>query len=148
MRVFVGLVAADIAIGLGYLARARWPATTRSRHALQDVVSELVGVSGPVAVGLGRRAVTCYHLLTSALGLFTLIVTVYLFLRSAQPRARLAAADAARIRELLGKHGDRDSLGYFALRDDKSVIWSPSGKSCVCYRVRVRRDARGRRSAR
>ena len=29
----------------------------------------------------------------------------------------------------------RDSLGYFALRDDKSVIWSPTGKSCICYRV-------------
>ena len=25
--------------------------------------------------------------------------------------------------------------GYFALRDDKSVIWSPSGKAGICYRV-------------
>src|SRR6185503_860439 len=49
--------------------------------------------------------------------------------------ARLARADADRIRELLGKQGDRDSLGYFALRDDKSVIWSPTGKAAVCYRV-------------
>ena len=70
-----------------------------------------------------------YHLLTSALGVFTLVVTIYLFLRSAQPRARLGAADAAKIRELLDRYGDRDSLGYFALRDDKSVIWSPSGKA-------------------
>ena len=60
---------------------------------------------------------------------------MYLFLRPAEPRARLGAADAARVRELLVKHGDRDSLGYFALRDDKSVIWSPTGKACVCYRV-------------
>ena len=58
-----------------------------------------------------------------------------MFLRSAQPRARLAAADAVKIRALLDQHGDRDSLGYFALRDDKSVIWSPSGKAGVCYRV-------------
>jgi lysyl-tRNA synthetase, class II len=63
------------------------------------------------------------------------LVTLYLFLRSAQPRARFAPADRQRIRELLDRHGDRDSLGYFALRDDKSVIWSPSGKSGVCYRV-------------
>jgi len=62
-------------------------------------------------------------------------VTVYLFFRSAHPRARLAAVDAVKIRELLAKHGDRDSLGYFALRDDKSVIWSPSGKAGICYRV-------------
>ena len=36
---------------------------------------------------------------------------------------------------MLARQGDRDSLGYFALRNDKNVIWSPSGKSCVCYRV-------------
>jgi lysyl-tRNA synthetase class 2 len=69
------------------------------------------------------------------LGIFTLIVTAYLFLRPAEPRARLARADADRVRELLAKHGDRDSLGYFALRHDKSVIWSPTGKACICYRV-------------
>ena len=63
------------------------------------------------------------------------MVAAYLFLRPAEPRARLGAADAERVRELLAKHGDRDSLGYFALRDDKSVIWSPTGKACVCYRV-------------
>ena len=39
------------------------------------------------------------------------------------------------MRELLARQGDRDSLGYFALRDDKSVIWSPTGKACIGYRV-------------
>jgi lysyl-tRNA synthetase, class II len=67
--------------------------------------------------------------------LLTLIVTTYLFLRPAEPRAMLGAADAERIRQLLARHGRRDSLGYFALRRDKSVIWSPTGKACVCYRV-------------
>ena len=33
------------------------------------------------------------------------------------------------------RHGDRDSLGYFALRRDKSVVFSPSGKAAVSYRV-------------
>ena len=56
---------------------------------LQDVVYELVGVYGPVQWASDARG-DLYHLLTSALGLFTLVVTVYLFLRPAQPRARLA----------------------------------------------------------
>ena len=30
--------------------------------------------------------------------------------------------------------GARDSLGFFALRRDKSVLWSESGKSCLAYR--------------
>jgi lysyl-tRNA synthetase, class II len=76
-----------------------------------------------------------FNLLTTALGVFTLVVAAYLFLRPAEPRARLGVNDEERVRELLGKYGDRDSLGYFALRNDKSVIWSATGKACICYRV-------------
>jgi lysyl-tRNA synthetase class 2 len=132
--VFVGLVVIDFAIGLGYLAVGPLAGAYSFTQRLQDVLYELVGVYGPVQWASDPRS-DLYHLLTSALGLFTIVVTVYLFFLSARPRARLAAADAVRIRELLDKHGDRDSLGYFALRDDKSVIWSPSGKSGICYRV-------------
>ena len=134
LGVFIGLVAADLAIGLGYLAVGpladNYSLTTR----VQDVVYELVGVYGPIAWESEGRG-DLYHLLTSVLGLFTLVVTVYLFLRPARQRARLSQGDMAAIRGLLAKHGDRDSLGYFALRNDKNVIWSPSGKACVCYRV-------------
>jgi lysyl-tRNA synthetase class 2 len=133
--VFVGLVAMDFAIGLGYLAIGPLDGTYTVTQRVQDVLYELVGVYGPVVQWANDQRGDLYHVLTSALGAFTLIVTIYLFLRSARPRARLAAADAVKIRELLAKHGDRDSLGYFALRDDKSVIWSPSGKAGICYRV-------------
>jgi lysyl-tRNA synthetase class 2 len=132
--VFVGLVVIDFAIGLGYLAVGPLAGVYSFTQRLRDVLYELVGVYGPVQWASDPRS-DLYHLLTSALGLFTIVVTVYVFFLSARPRARLAAADAVRIRELLDKHGDRDSLGYFALRDDKSVIWSPSGKSGICYRV-------------
>ena len=131
---FVGLVAMDFAIGLGYLALGPLDGTWSVTQRLQDVLYELVGVYGPVEWASDSRG-DLYHLLTSGLGAFTLIVTVYLFFLSERPRARLAAVDAVKIRELLAKHGDRDSLGYFALRDDKSVIWSPSGKAGICYRV-------------
>jgi lysyl-tRNA synthetase, class II len=134
LRVFGILAVADLAIGLGYLAVGPLAGSYSFPERVQDVVYELVGVYGPVGWASDSRG-DLYHLLTSALGLFTLVVTVYLFLRPAQPRARLGAADATRIRELLARQGDRDSLGYFALRNDKNVIWSPSGKSCVCYRV-------------
>jgi lysyl-tRNA synthetase class 2 len=43
--------------------------------------------------------------------------------------------DEAHLRALLERHGDGDSLGYFALRRDKSVVWSASGKAAVTYRV-------------
>jgi lysyl-tRNA synthetase class 2 len=134
LRVFVLLVVADVAIGLGYLAVGPLASDYSLFQRLQDVVYELVGIYGPVQWASDARS-DLYHILTSSLGLFTLVVTTYLLLRSAQPWARMGPADRQRIRELLDKHGDRDSLGYFALRDDKSVIWSPSGKAGVCYRV-------------
>src|ERR1700727_1836234 len=134
LNVFVVLIVADVAIGLGYLSVGPLAGNYSFFQRLQDVVYELVGVYGPVQWASDARG-DLYHLLTSVLGLFTLVVTIYLLLRSAKPRARLAPADRERVKDLLDRYGDRDSLGYFALRDDKSVMWSPSGKAGVCYRV-------------
>jgi lysyl-tRNA synthetase class 2 len=91
-------------------------------------------VSGPVHFVPEKRS-DLFSLLTGTLGLFTLIVTAYLFFRPARPAGRLGQQDSERVRDLLRKHGDRDSLGYFTLRSDKSIIWSPTGKSCIGYRV-------------
>src|SRR6202522_1489310 len=132
---FGWLVVADVVIGLSYISFARGLESDYSLwQRVQEVIYGLVGVSGEVSWYIPGRE-NAFNYLTSALGLFTVVVTVYLFLRPAEPRARLSGADAGRVRELLDKHGDRDSLGYFALRDDKSVIWSPTGKACICYRV-------------
>jgi lysyl-tRNA synthetase class 2 len=129
------LIAADIDIGLTYMLLARGLAHDYSvwQRTVQ-VLYGLVGVSGPVRFVPDSRG-DLFNLLTTALGLFTLLVTGYLFLRSARPKSRLTGHDDQQIRELLGRHGSRDSLGYFALRDDKSVIWSATGKSCIGYRV-------------
>ncbi len=132
--VFLGLAVADVAIGLGYLAAGRLNGSYSLLDRVQDVVTEVIGISGPITFVSDGRS-DSYHVLTSVLGLFTVVVTLYVFLRPAEPKARLSAADADRIRTLLDRHGDRDSLGYFALRTDKSVIWSPTGKACVGYRV-------------
>jgi lysyl-tRNA synthetase class 2 len=132
---FGGLIVADVVIGLTYILLARGLAEDYSfGQRVQEVIYGLVGVSGPVLWAPETRG-DLFNIMTSALGIFTLLVTAYLFLRPAEPRARLSPADADRVRDLLAKQGDRDSLGYFALRNDKSVIWSPTGKACVCYRV-------------
>ncbi len=70
-----------------------------------------------------------------ALGLLTAVTTIYLAFRPEHPAARLTEDDEARLRVLLEKHGGRDSLGHFALRRDKAVVFSPSGKAAVTYRV-------------
>jgi lysyl-tRNA synthetase class 2 len=133
--VFGCLVAADVAIGLSYMLLTHGLARDYSLwQRVVEVVYGLAGVSGPVQFQPERRG-DLFNLLTTALGLFTVLVSGYLFLRSARPGSRHSEADEQRIRELLRRYGERDSLGYFTLRDDKSVIWSASGKSCIGYRV-------------
>jgi lysyl-tRNA synthetase, class II len=135
LYVFGWLVVADVAIGLGYILLARGLARDYSfPQRLQHVLYGLVGFSGPVQFVPESRS-DVFNLLTSGLGLVTLVITIYLFLRPAEPKARLSAQDDARIRGLLTRYGERDSLGYFALRNDKNVVWSPTGKSCIGYRV-------------
>ncbi|WP_326791794.1 phosphatidylglycerol lysyltransferase domain-containing protein [Streptomyces sp. NBC_00841] len=65
----------------------------------------------------------------------TFLLVLYACFRAPRGRDLLGEADEKRLRELLAKHGERDSLGYFALRRDKAVICSPSGKAAVTYRV-------------
>jgi lysyl-tRNA synthetase, class II len=129
------LAVADIVIGLVYLSASHGLAGNYTfDQRVYSTVMELIGFSGPVQFVSETRA-DLFNFLTGALGLFTLVVVGFLFLRPARPAGRLRPPDAQAIRTLLDKHGERDSLGYFALRNDKNVIWSPTGKSCVCYRV-------------
>ncbi len=128
------LVIADIVIALGYIRLSRGSASYSLMQQVQDVGYELVGISSPIRF-LNEGRTDTFHLMTSALGLLTLLTAAYLFFKPAKPVARLSARDDERIRELLTTYGERDSLGYFALRHDKSVIWSPTGKSCIGYRV-------------
>ncbi|MBO0823676.1 MAG: DUF2156 domain-containing protein [Actinobacteria bacterium] len=129
------LVAADLVIGLAALRIIGGLLGSYSfSQRVYSVVLNMVGFSGPVRFVSEGRA-DHFGFVTGGLGLLTLLLAIYLFLRPAAPPARLLSTDASRIRDLLSKHGEQDSLGYFALRNDKSVLWSPSGKSCIGYRV-------------
>ncbi|MET7600802.1 phosphatidylglycerol lysyltransferase domain-containing protein [Streptomyces sp. NPDC004082] len=70
-------------------------------------------------------------------GFSTLLVLAVLYaaFRSRRAVDPLTEDDEKRLRALLDRHGERDSLGYFALRREKSVVWSPTGKAAVAYRV-------------
>jgi lysyl-tRNA synthetase class 2 len=135
LRVLPALLAVDAAIGLAFIALSRGLAGQYGfGQRLQSVAFGLAGVSGPVRF-LAQDRGDLFAATTGGLGLFTVVVTAYLFLRPPQPGSRLTEGDAGRIRDLLARHGARDSLGYLAQRRDKNVIWSPTGKSCICYRV-------------
>ncbi|MGK5640553.1 bifunctional lysylphosphatidylglycerol synthetase/lysine--tRNA ligase LysX [Streptomyces sp. URMC 126] len=70
--------------------------------------------------------------LFGALALLNATMTLF---RSQRLEAALHGDEEPRIRALLARYGGRDSLGYFATRRDKAVVFSPSGKAAVTYRV-------------
>ncbi|GFE17428.1 membrane protein [Streptomyces glebosus] len=71
----------------------------------------------------------------NVLSTLLLVAVLWAAFRSVRSTEALTADGEERLRALLARHGDRDSLGYFALRRDKSVLFSPSGKAAVTYRV-------------
>jgi lysyl-tRNA synthetase class 2 len=130
------LVVADVLIGLAYLALSRngLVGNYSPWDRIHTVVANLVGFSGPVLFK-SSTSTDHFNFFTSGLGVFTIAVAVLLLFRPARRASRMSGGDQKGIRQLLAKTGAQDSLGYFALRNDKNVIWSPSGKACVAYRV-------------
>ncbi|MFF2040235.1 phosphatidylglycerol lysyltransferase domain-containing protein [Kitasatospora sp. NPDC058170] len=101
---------------------------------LEHVGYGLFGFEGPVHYTSDRMGDLVGYLL-GAMGLITAFTTAYLALRPEKPKPELTAEDEEKVRALLARHGERDSLGYFALRRDKSVLFSPTGKAAISYRV-------------
>jgi lysyl-tRNA synthetase class 2 len=99
---------------------------------LSHVFLGFIGVSGSVVFQTDRPNDVLAALLL-ALGLMTSLTTVYFVLRAPRPQPHLTTDDDRRMRELLERFPD--SLGYFNLRTDKSVVWSKSGKAALAYRV-------------
>ncbi|MGW0613392.1 phosphatidylglycerol lysyltransferase domain-containing protein [Streptomyces sp. NPDC002788] len=100
---------------------------------ITHVIYGLFGFEGPVDYRGDASWTVAFSL--GALGLLTAVTTIYLAFRPEHPAAHLTEEDEAKLRALLERHGGRDSLGHFALRRDKAVVFSPSGKAAVTYRV-------------
>ncbi|GAA4634637.1 bifunctional lysylphosphatidylglycerol synthetase/lysine--tRNA ligase LysX [Actinoallomurus vinaceus] len=64
-----------------------------------------------------------------------LIITVWALFRPGQRLAVLTPDEELPARALLAEWGEQDSLGYFALRRDKDIIFSPNGRAAISYRV-------------
>lgn len=136
VRVFGQLVLAGFLINLALL-------TAASRAVLEPLdlpgraahsALALVGVTGP-AVFHAMWLEDLTAAVGALFGLAAILTSSYFLLRSAEPSPRLSAEEKSRLRRLLAEHGERDSLGYFALREDKFVVFSRSEKAALTYRV-------------
>ncbi|SPM36953.1 lysyl-tRNA synthetase, partial [Mycobacterium rhizamassiliense] len=81
------------------------------------------------------------HVLLNAIfGLFgalALIAATIVLFQSQRADNALTGEDESAIRGLLELWGKNDSLGYFATRRDKSVVFAHSGRAAITFRVEV-----------
>ncbi|MCH9669081.1 MAG: bifunctional lysylphosphatidylglycerol synthetase/lysine--tRNA ligase LysX [Actinomycetia bacterium] len=81
------------------------------------------------------------HVFVNALlGLFgalALMAAAIVLFQSQRADNALTGEDESAIRGLLELHGKNDSLGYFATRRDKAVVFAPNGRAAIAYRVEV-----------
>ncbi len=81
------------------------------------------------------------HVFVNALlGLFgalALMVAAVVLFQSQRAENALTGEDESAIRGLLELWGKNDSLGYFATRRDKAVVFAPNGRAAITYRVEV-----------
>ncbi|KOX17282.1 lysine--tRNA ligase [Saccharothrix sp. NRRL B-16348] len=68
-------------------------------------------------------------------GMLVAIAALYVFFRGVRSSRSLDDDEELSVRRLLAAHGEPDSLGYFATRRDKSVVFAPNGRAALTYRV-------------
>ena len=81
-----------------------------------------------------------HGILNALFGLFgalALMAAAVVLFQSQRAENALTGEDESAIRGLLEVYGKSDSLGYFATRRDKSVVFAPSGYAAITYRVEV-----------
>ncbi len=70
-------------------------------------------------------------------GALALIMATIVLFQSQRAENALTGEDESAIRGLLELYGKNDSLGYFATRRDKSVVFAQSGRAAITFRVEI-----------
>ena len=108
--------------------------TPSINNILLFIVEGFVGVSGPVKF-TSERISDLIAITLGTFGVFTLIVPLWLYIRRVKPIPKMTDDDISQVRSLIKHDLEQDSLGYFATRRDKSVIWALNRKAGIAYRV-------------
>jgi lysyl-tRNA synthetase class 2 len=123
-----------VAVVIVYFERTRFVHHLSFLEVLQTALQGLIGVSGPVAF-LALKSQERIENLLLALGLLIAITTLYRALRPIERISKLSREDKSAMSELITRYPSEDSLAYFALRDDKDVIWAKNRKAAIAYSV-------------
>lgn len=133
-RAVVVLAGGLLATGfIGWLLVSLTGGVGRPRNRLVHIITRILQGSG---AGIAQEPTSPHWVqgVVSFLLAVVLVAALVVILRSQRNIAMMSLSDELRLRRLLDEN-PADSLGYFALRRDKAVVFSRNGHAAVCYRT-------------
>jgi lysyl-tRNA synthetase, class II len=127
-----------LGIGIGWGLLELFPGTLERDYRLAYALNRVVAFAGVDSGAFdGQHPSVIINALLGLFGALALMVAAVVLFRSQQADNALTGEDESAIRGLLEVFGKNDSLGYFATRRDKSVVFAPDGRAAITYRVEV-----------
>jgi lysyl-tRNA synthetase, class II len=134
-----GVLVAGWAIGivLSWGLVELFPRTLQRGDRLPYVVNRVIGFAVVDPDFFEGKPSVVLNTVFGLFGALALMAAAIVLFRSQQAENALTGQDESAIRGLLELYGKNDSLGYFATRRDKSVVFAPNGRAAITYRVEV-----------
>ncbi|BBX73658.1 bifunctional lysylphosphatidylglycerol synthetase/lysine--tRNA ligase LysX [Mycobacterium shinjukuense] len=114
-----------------------FPGSLASQDRLPYVANRVVGFAFADPDLFTGRPHVFLNAIFGLFGALALIAATVVLFQSQRADNALTGEDESAIRGLLELYGKNDSLGYFATRRDKSVVFAPSGRAAITYRVEI-----------
>nr|WP_255450315.1 bifunctional lysylphosphatidylglycerol synthetase/lysine--tRNA ligase LysX [Skermania sp. ID1734] len=135
----LGVLVVGLAIGslLGWGLVELFPGTLPSGQRVFWALNRVTALSFIENEQFDGRTHGFVNFLLGLFGATALLAAVITLFRSQRSTNALTGTDESAIRGLLERSDVEDSLGYFATRRDKAVVFAPSGKAAVTYRVEL-----------
>ena len=124
-----------IAILLSWALIELFPGSLERRQRLPYVADRVVGFALLGHNFFTGKPEVVLDALFGLLGAFALMAAAVVLFLSQRADNALTGEDESAIRGLLELYGQNDSLGYFATRRDKSVVFAANGRAAITYRV-------------
>ncbi len=126
-----------IGIGLAWGLLHLFPGSLQPDDRLGYAINRVSGFAVATPDFFAGKPNVLLNALFGLFGALALIAAAVVLFQSQRADNALTAEDESAIRGLLEVWGKNDSLGYFATRRDKSVIFAPNGRAAITYRVEV-----------
>jgi lysyl-tRNA synthetase, class II len=134
--VLVVAMAIGILVAWGLLEM--FPGTLEHDERLPYAANRVIAFAGVDADAFsGHHPHVFLNAIFGLFGALALMAAAIVLFQSQHAENALTGEDESAIRGLLEVYGKNDSLGYFATRRDKSVVFAPNGRAAITYRVEV-----------